>query len=76
MSMLKEFIQKEHPFTKSKSNESGKCPILPDFAYTYLLLLFFISLQIKMTTVRKTNTNEIVEIIANPETEDEFKTDE
>ena len=35
MSMLKEFIQKEHPSKKSKSNESGKCPILPDLADIY-----------------------------------------
>ena len=44
MSMLKEFIQKEHPFKKSKSNESGKCPILPDLAdiLTLLLELFIV----------------------------------
>ncbi len=35
MPMLKEFIQKEHPFQKLKSNESGKCPILPDFAHIF-----------------------------------------
>ena len=33
MSMLKEFIHKEHPRKKLKSIESGKCPILPDFAH-------------------------------------------
>jgi hypothetical protein len=31
--MLKEFIQKKHPCKKSKSNERGECPILPDFAH-------------------------------------------
>jgi hypothetical protein len=33
MSMQKEFIQKKHSCKKSKSNERGECPILPDFAH-------------------------------------------
>ena len=35
MSLPKEFIHKEHLCKKSKSNESGKCPILPDLADIY-----------------------------------------
>jgi hypothetical protein len=44
MSMLKEFIHKEHPRKKLKSIESGKCPILPDLAdiLTLLLELFIV----------------------------------
>jgi hypothetical protein len=37
--MLKEFIQKKYPYKKSKSNERGECPILPDFAYIYFSLM-------------------------------------
>ena len=39
MSMLKEFIHMEHPWKKLKSNESGKCAILPDLADILTLLL-------------------------------------
>jgi hypothetical protein len=44
MSLLKEFIHKEHPRKKFKSIESGKCPILPDLAdiLTLLLELFIV----------------------------------
>jgi hypothetical protein len=37
--MLKEFIPKEHPCKKLKSNEGGTCPTLPDFADIYSLIL-------------------------------------
>ena len=44
MSMLKEFIHKEHPRKELKSIESGKCPILPDLVdrLTLLLELFIV----------------------------------
>jgi hypothetical protein len=33
MSMLKELIQKNHPCNKSKSNESGVCPVFREIAH-------------------------------------------
>ena len=33
MSMLKELIQKNHPCTKLKSNESGICPIFREIVH-------------------------------------------
>jgi hypothetical protein len=45
--MLKELIQKKHPCKKSKSNERGSCPILPDFAHRGYRLSYKLEISVR-----------------------------